>query len=77
MFSDGAFYGTPTAKSTYDVIPIGVHWSSLELQTFNDWIPLESIGVEDLTCMLVESIGVRDLVELVDSYRKKTSTRHQ
>ena len=25
--------------------------------------PLESIGVEDLTCMLVESIGVCDLVE--------------
>ena len=53
---------------------IGVHWSPLELQIWNEyneipigvhWSPLESIGVEDLTCMLVESIGVGDLVEFV------------
>ena len=37
---------------------IGVHWSPLE--------SMESIGVEDFTCMLVESIGVGDLVELVE-----------
>ena len=33
--------------------------------------PLESVGVEDLTCMLAESIGVGNLVELVKFVPKK------
>ena len=45
----------PVFRLRFPLESIGVHWS-----------PLASIGVEELTCMLEESIGVGDLVELVE-----------
>ena len=64
-------------KMRFQLETIGVQWSpSSPLEYIGvHWSPLESIGVEDLTYMLVEFIGVGDLVELVESYRKKTSTK--
>ena len=45
--------------------------SQVNIQQDSHWSPLESIGVKDLTCMLVESIGVGDLVELMEFVPKK------
>ena len=41
------------------------HWSPLELKIWNEYNKIP-IRVEDLTYMLVESIGVGDFVELVE-----------